>query len=606
MMMHWSHKVFALSLLLIPVAGGAEVMKDTVLSVTAARIDADSNFVPDRLGQVITVAGRSSVYSGVLHTSRLSVFLQDHQSGIELYNVEPGEPIAEGDSVVATGTLEMYEGVTRLTRATFKVYKPNGPMARAIPLHVKDAPSEKYEGMLIRVSGEVTRYWSDAYGAFLTLRESAEDPDSVVVFLSFRHKPGIDLSAIVPGERILITGILGQYVRGGPLNIGYEIYPRYPEDVRIESGNSHSYLMAALISACLLLLALAWVVAMRRQVSRRTRQVQESEQRFRNLLEDIQLVAVNIDIHSRVEFANKYFLSLAGWTRGEILGRPWHDMFAPPELTATQRQDYEARIRDGSMPEHIEAEIVTRRGERRLLAWTTTVTHGIDGDVSGVACIGEDITERRRTEQKLEASLLEKEVLLKEVYHRVKNNLQTVSSVLSLQAAATKDPETRALFIENQHRVRSMALIHEKLYKSKTLAQIDFREYLDGLATSLFRTYWVSGDVSLRVDVHDVSLDIDASITCGLLINELLSNALKYAFPEGKSGEISISMQPANDSEYILTFADTGVGFPPGFDLAKSTSLGLSLIGNLVRQLNGKMEISSDSGTRYVITFPSI
>jgi PAS domain S-box-containing protein len=605
MTMSWSHRVVALLILASPVTGFTEEMKDTIFSVTEARMDSDSNFVPDRLGRIITVAGRSNVYGGVLHTSRLSVFLQDNHSGIELYNVEPGVPIAEGDSVVATGTLEMYEGVTRLTRATYKVYKPNGPMARAIPLHVKDAPAEKYEGMLIRVSGEVTRSWSDAYGAFLTLRESPEDPDSVVVFLSFRHKPGIDLGVISPGERITMTGILGQYVRGGPLNIGYEIYPRYPEDIRVETTNTRSYLMAMLISVGLLLLALFWVVAMRKQVARRTRQLQESEQRFRNLLEDVQLAAVNLDTQSRIGFANKHFLTITGWTRGEILGRVWSDIFAPPELAASQRQEYEARIQDGSMPDHIEAEIVTRKGERRLLAWTVTITRGTDGNVSGIACIGEDITERKRTEQKLEASLLEKEVLLKEVYHRVKNNLQTVSSVLSLQAAAIKDPETRALFVENQHRVRSMALIHEKLYKSKTLAQIDFREYLDGLATSLFRTYWVAGDVSLRVDVQDVSLDIDASITCGLLINELLSNALKYAFPEGKSGEINISMHPVNDSDYVLTFADTGVGFPEGFDPAKSTSLGISLIGNLVRQLNGKMEISSDSGTRYVITFPS-
>jgi PAS domain S-box-containing protein len=606
MMRHWLQRVLVLLVPIIPVSGFAGTLNDTVLSVTEARMDTDSNFVPDRLGQVITVAGRSNVYSGVLHTSRLSVFLQDNHSGIELYNVEQGEPIAEGDSVVATGTLETYEGVTRLTRATYKVYKPNGPMARAISLHVKDAPSEKYEGLLIRVSGEISRSWSDAYGAFLTLRESTEDPESVVVFLSFRHKPGIDLNSLAQGQRITITGILGQYVRGGPLNIGYEIYPRYPEDIRVETGNSQSYLTAALISAGLLLLALFSVVAMRQQVSRRTRQLQQSEQRFRNLLEDIQLVAVNLDTEARIEFANKYFLGLTGWTSGEILGRVWHEMFTPDGLAASQRQMYKTRIQDGSMPEHTEAEIVTRKGERRLIAWTVTVTRGIDGNVSGIACIGEDITDRKRTELRLEASLLEKEVLLKEVYHRVKNNLQTISSVLSLQAAAIKDPETRALFIENQHRVRSMALIHEKLYKSKTLAQIDFREYLDGLATSLFRTYWVAGDVSLRVDVRDVSLDIDASITCGLLINELLSNALKYAFPEGKSGEISIVMHPANDSEYVLTFADTGVGLPSGFDPAKSTSLGFSLIGNLVRQLNGKMEISSDSGTQYVISFPAI
>jgi PAS domain S-box-containing protein len=603
--LRWTHTVLVVLVLAMPGEGSSRALRDTVLSVTEARSDADSNFVPDRLGQVITVAGRSSVYSGVLHTSRLSVFLQDEQSGIELYNIEAGEPISEGDSIVATGTLEMYEGVTRLTRAAYKVYKVNRPMARALPLRVKDAPSERYEGLLIRVSAVVTRSWSDAYGAFLTLREHNEDPDSIVVFLSFRHKAGIDFGGISPGDRVAVTGVLGQYVRGGALNIGYEIYPRYPEDIRIETVNTRSYLIAALVFAGLLVLALIWVVAMRQQVARRTRQLQESEQRFRNLLQDIQLAAVNLDASSRIVFINTFLLDLTGWERDEVLGRPWHEVFVPGDQAVKGRQEYEANLKDGKMPPHSESEIITRKGDRRLISWTITLTHDIAGKFSGIAAIGEDITERKLTEQRLEASLLEKEVLLKEVYHRVKNNLQTVSSVLSLQAASISDPATRAVFVENQHRVRSMALIHEKLYKSKTLAHIDFREYLDGLATSLFRTYWVAGEVSLRVDVRDVALDIDTSITCGLLINELLSNALKYAFPGGESGEITISMHPANADAYVLTFADTGVGLPAGFSIEKATTLGVTLIGNLVRQLDGKMEITSNPGTRYVITFPS-
>lgn len=580
-------------------------LSDTVLSVTDARMDANGDFVPDRLGQRITVGGRANVYSGVLHTSRLSVFLQDSQSGIELYNIDAGEPIAEGDSIVATGTLEMYEGITRVTRASYKVYRMDRPMARELLLRVKDAPSEKYEGMLIRVSGEITRSWSDAYGAFLTLREQAEDPDSIVVFLSSKHKPGIDFSSISLGEHVSVTGVLGQYVRGGALNSGYEIYPRYPEDIRIEGTTARSYFVALLISAGLVVVALIWVLAMRRQVARRTRQLQESEQRFRNHLEDIQLLAVNLDVHARINFANTHFLNLTGWTRDDVLGRIWHEAFIPAREGADTQQKYEAALRTGSVPLRFEGEIATRKGEIRVIGWTVTISHDADGKVSGTASIGEDITERKLTEERLAASLLEKEVLLKEVYHRVKNNLQTVSSVLSLQAASIKDPAVRDMFLENEHRIRSMALIHEKLYRSKTLAHIDFREYLDGLATSLFRSYRVAGDVSLRVDVRDVSLDIDTSITCGLLLNELLSNALKHAFPEGKAGEIAITMHPVDEGRYALTFADDGVGLPSGFQIEESETLGMSLVNNLVRQLEGKMVITTGPGTRYVITFPS-
>ena len=600
-----AHTLLFMLVLAVAVTGVSQTPSDTVLSVTEARRDADSNFVPDRLGQRMTVAGRSNVYSGVLHTSRMSVFLQDDRRGIELYNIDAGESISEGDSVVATGTLEMYEGVTRLTRTTYTVHNVNRPMPRALSLSVKEAPAEEHEGMLVHVSGQVTRSWSDAYGAYLTLREHTGDPDSLVVFLSFRHRPGIDLSTLSIGDQVTITGVMGQYVRGGALNIGYEVYPRYPEDIRVHGAESRPYFVAALVSVGLAVLALIWVVAMRRQVARRTRQLQESEQRFRILLEDVQLVAVNLDEHGRIVFANKYFSSLTGWARDEVLGQNWHERMLPDGPKRETAQEYEAHLKSGTIPAEHDSEIVTRRGDRRLISWTITVTQDAEGANSGIWIIGGDITERKHTEQRLEASLLEKEVLLKEVYHRVKNNLQTVSSVLSLQAASIKDPAMREVFLENQHRVRSMALIHEKLYRSKTLANIDFREYLDGLATSLFRTYHLAGDVSLRVDVNDVTLDIDTSITCGLLINELLSNALKHAFPEGNSGEISISMRPINPQQYVLTFADTGVGLPPGFKFETSSTLGMSLISNLVRQLDGRMEVRTAPGTCFEITFPS-
>jgi PAS domain S-box-containing protein len=576
---------------------------DSVLSVSQARVDLDGNFVPDLLGRQITVAGRANVYSGVLHTSRLSVFLQDNKRGIELYNMETGEPIAEGDSVVAKGALEMYEGVTRITRATYNVFKVNRPMPRALSLSVKDVPSEEHEGMLVRVSAQVTRSWSDAYGAYITLRERIGDPDSLVVFLSFRHKPGIDLASLSPGDQVTVTGVVGQYVRGGPLNIGYELYPRYPEDIRVQRAETQSYLIAVLISVGLVVLALIWGVALRRQVAARTRQLQESERRFRKLLEDVQLVAVNVDDQAKITFVNEYFLNMSERQREEVIGRTWHELFGVDQIGGETPEVFRQRLLAGEMPTHCETEVVTRKGNRRAVAWTVTLTHSTDGKASGISGIGADITERKLTEQRLAASLLEKEVLLKEVYHRVKNNLQTVSSLLSLQAASIKDPAMREIFLENQQRVRSMALIHEKLYRSKTLANIDFREYLDGLATSLFRTYLVSGEVSLRVNVTDVILDIDTSITCGLLVNELLSNALKHAFPGGRSGEISITMHPAKQGEYTLIFADTGVGLPPGFDPAGVSTLGMSLMRNLVRQLGGTMEMTSNGGTRFEITF---
>jgi PAS domain S-box-containing protein len=576
-------------------------LPDTVLTVSEARLDTNGDFIPDHLGQRLTVAGRANVYSGVLHTSRLSVFLQDAHAGIELYNIDPGEPIAEGDSVIATGTLEMYEGVTRITRAVYRVVKVDRPMPRALPLRVKEIPSEQYEGMLVRVLAEVTRSWNDAYGGYLTLRERADDADSIVVFLSFRHKPGIELGSISVGDHITVTGVVGQYVRGGPLNSGYEIYPRYPEDIRILGTDSRSYLIAVAVSGGLAVIALLWVVAMRRQVARRTRQLRESEQRFRNLLENIQLVAVSLDTEGRIIFLNDYMLSMTGWQRGEVLGRNWHELLVPSN--GETAQDYAEQLGARTVVPHFEGEMLTRGGERRLMAWNISAVRDADGKVVGTARIGEDITERKLAEQKLAASVLEKEVLLKEVYHRVKNNLQTVSSVLAIQSDSISDPVIRGMFLENQQRVRSMALIHEKLYRSKTLAHVDFRDYLESLAGSLFRTYGVANNLSLKVDVRDVDLDIDTSITCGLLVNELLSNALKHAFPDGRAGEVSIAMHPAEGGGYSLSFADNGIGFPAGMGDRKPDSLGITLINSLVKQLGGTMTVSTTGGTKYEITF---
>jgi len=595
--------LFALCLLVCAGVSSGQEPSPPRLSIREARIDANGDFIPDRIGQRITVGGRASSHSGVLHSSRLSVFLQDSANGIELYNIDTGDPIEEGDSVDATGTVEMYEGVTRITRAEYRVIKVDRPMARPLDLTVSEAPDERYEGLLIRVRGAVTRSWNDDYGSFLTLAEQPGDPDTLVVFLSFRHKPGINLSNYSVGDQVAVTGILGQYVRGGRLDGGYEVYPRYPEDIRKEGATAESYLIALLVSAALAVLALIWIVAMRRQVAKRTRELRESEHRFRTLLENVQLASLTIDRETRITFANEYLVELAGWSNEELLAMEIFDLLMPP--AGMTRQAFREAVRNGTVPVHFEGELVTRSGEKRLIAWNNTVVHDADGNVEGTASIGEDITERKLVEERLSASLAEKELLVKEVYHRVKNNLQTVSSLLSLQSESIKDPATRELFIENQHRIRSMAMIHERLHRSRTLARIDFREYLQGLATSLFRTYATHGNIALRVDVQDVSLPVDASITCGLIVNELISNSLKHAFPDGRAGEIVITMHGTPAGGYALTFTDNGVGLPEGFDIHGAKTLGMNLIASLTEQLRGELEISTAEGTRYTITVPA-
>lgn len=214
-----------------------------------------------------------------------------------------------------------------------------------------------------------------------------------------------------------------------------------------------------------------------------------------------------------------------------------------------------------------------------------------------------EVAERKRAEKQLRLSLKEKEVLLKEIHHRVKNNLQIISSLLNLQSGYVQDPQTLEIFRDSESRVRSMALIHEKLYRSRNLAQIDLGEYIRELAAYLSRSQNASGrGISLSVQADQVFLDVEAAVPCGLILNELISNALKHAFPGGRPGQVSIKLNAACDGRLTLVVADNGRGFPPGLDFQATESLGLQLVNILVSQLNGAIELNSECGTEFRIT----
>ncbi|MBW4527831.1 MAG: PAS domain S-box protein [Phormidium tanganyikae FI6-MK23] len=223
-----------------------------------------------------------------------------------------------------------------------------------------------------------------------------------------------------------------------------------------------------------------------------------------------------------------------------------------------------------------------------------------------------DISDRKWAEDQIRASLQEKEVMLKEIHHRVKNNLQVVSSLLKLQAGYIQDKRIIEVFKESQNRVSAMALIHEKLYQSEDLAKTNFSEYIHSLTTALFRSYSAnSRSIQLHLNVQDVRLSIDTAIPCGLIINELVSNSLKYAFPPGETGEIYIDLHAQEDSpsesneftRYQLIVRDSGSGFPPDLDFRNTKSLGLQLVCTLIRQLRGEIALSSESGVQFTISF---
>ncbi|MCX9085912.1 MAG: ATP-binding protein [Candidatus Methanoperedens sp.] len=204
----------------------------------------------------------------------------------------------------------------------------------------------------------------------------------------------------------------------------------------------------------------------------------------------------------------------------------------------------------------------------------------------------------------LNKSLQEKEALLREIHHRVKNNMQIVSSLLLLQTQNIKDQKYINIFNDSNNRILSIALIHEKLYQSKNFESVDVKDYIHELASNLLNSYGRTGNIKLEIDVENITLDINNSVPCGLIINELLMNSLKYAFPNGRQGTIKITFKQKDNNMLQLTISDDGVGFPKDLDIRNTESLGLRLVSNLAEsQLHDEIILNRDSGTEFQINF---
>ncbi len=213
-----------------------------------------------------------------------------------------------------------------------------------------------------------------------------------------------------------------------------------------------------------------------------------------------------------------------------------------------------------------------------------------------------EISERTRAEEALKVSLNEKEVLLKEIHHRVKNNLQIVSSILSLQGNYITDRKLLEIFADSQSRIKSIALIHEQLYQNEDLARMDFGEYLDSLVTNLLRTYRINTKIDYEVSADPVHLSLDSAIHCGLIVTELVTNSLKYGFNDRENGKITVSIR-ISDEDYILSVEDDGVGFSEDFDYRQSDTLGLQLVNTLSEQIGGTLDFDGEHGTKFILTF---
>lgn len=220
------------------------------------------------------------------------------------------------------------------------------------------------------------------------------------------------------------------------------------------------------------------------------------------------------------------------------------------------------------------------------------------------ALLREEIEKRIRAEIEIKKSLQEKEVLLKEVQHRVKNNLQVISSMLDLQTDYVKDSGVLKLFVEAQKRVKSMALVHERMYQSEVLTDLDFTQYIENLGNYIFKIYGVNTKrISMKIDINEANIDFNRAIQLGLIVNELISNSLKHAFPDDLEGQVNVRLD-SEDEYFILTTSDNGVGLPKKFRLRQTKSLGLQLVQALTNQLKGSIKIDRRKGTRFRIKFP--
>jgi PAS domain S-box-containing protein len=327
-----------------------------------------------------------------------------------------------------------------------------------------------------------------------------------------------------------------------------------------------------------------------------------SEARYRSVVEDQSEFIMRFLPDGTRTFVNRAYSEYVGKPADKLVGENFFDALTPANIERVNRKlGMLSPQRPVVTDEHLSP---GPSGEARWHQWTDRAIFDESGFVVEYQAVGRDTTDRRKAEERIRTSLLEKDVLLKEVHHRVKNNLQVVSSLLSLQSNYIKDQHSLALFQESQNRVRTMALIHEKLYQSKDLADIDFAAYVNNLTAFLYRSYVIDPSlVRMEVDVKAASVNIDKAIPCGLIINELVSNSLKYAFPGGRGGRVRVSLHEQEDNVLHLTVGDDGVGVPADFDERARSSLGMQLVVSLAAQLGAKWSMDRSGGTEFHFAF---
>ncbi len=338
-------------------------------------------------------------------------------------------------------------------------------------------------------------------------------------------------------------------------------------------------------------------------------QLKKSELEFRSVVELANNSIILTDSMGKIILWNKSAQNMFGYSEDEILGKQISILFPEEYHESYQKvMNNPYNFVNSQNKGEIYESYGFKKDKSKFIIEISHISWRIKNEKFYSAII-RDITDRKRAENEIKESLKEKEALLMEIHHRVKNNMQIISSLLSLQSRYITDKDAFGVFKESQNRVKSMAMIHERLYNSEGLAKIDFIEYIKNLVDDLFCSYGINNNcIKIEIDADKIFLNADTAIPCGLIINELVTNSLKYAFPtESYHHEEKIYIKlHQNNKKILLIVGDNGIGLPKDVDLENSETLGLRLVRSLVDQLDGTIELHNDGGTEFQIIFAEI
>ena len=342
------------------------------------------------------------------------------------------------------------------------------------------------------------------------------------------------------------------------------------------------------------------------QAKLETEEALRSEYIFRKTIEDTMLAGINvISTNLSLTYVNAAFCKMVGWSREELIGMTPPFKYWPPDNKEELMNHIYSLLREMNLSFQFESKFQKKNGDHFYAQILSSAMKDCKGNITGWVRVVHDITEQKLKEEQIKSSLIEKDILLKEIHHRVKNNMQIVSSLLSLQAGFLNDNKLKEVFNESRNRIKALALIHEYLYKSKELKKIDFANYINDLVQNLFLSYRVNlNKLKLMMSLDDIDFDIDTSINLGIIINELVSNSIKHAFNSETNSENLIKIVLKEENNIIkMIISDNGKGFDYKRNFNEPDSLGLQLVRTLVDQLEGFLNIKSDNGLEYQIIF---